>query len=133
MTEFMTNQFTVFFKHSAGFGKYIARHCAKIGGRYDKTVRAMINVPGIYTVYIGDWKDYVRSYENGKYMLNKGDLIVFSEVNDPAPSTPDEFDELIDKYDDGYSAMVVSNVSHNILFDNSNKPWGINHIEANNE
>lgn len=133
MTEFMTNQFTVFFKHSAGFGKYIAKHCAKMGGRYDKTSRAMINEPGIYTVYIGDWKDCVRSYAEGKYMLNKGDLIVFSKVNDSVPSTSDEFDELVDKYNDGYSSMVVSNVLHNILFDNDNKPWEINHIEVNNE
>ena len=127
MTDFLSNRFTLFFKRSDGYGKHVLNRCMKTGGRYDKTTRAMVNVPGIYTVYIGDWEDF----RGGKYTLSKGDLIVFENIPDSAPQSSDDFDALADKYNDGSRGMIIANVSENVLFDGG-VPWSINHIEVTN-
>lgn len=127
MTDFLSNRFTLFFKRSDGYAKHVLKRCMKTGGRYDKTTHAMINVPGIYTAYIGDWEDFC----GGKYTLSKGDLIVFENVPDSAPQSSDDFDALADKYNDGSRGMIIANVSENVLFDGGT-PWSINHIEVTN-
>lgn len=127
MTDFLSNRFTLFFKRSDGYAKHVLNRCMKTGGQYDKTTHAMINVPGIYTAYIGDWEDF----RGGKYTLSKGDLIVFENVPDSAPQSSDDFDALADKYNDGSRGMIIANVSENVLFDGG-APWSINHIEVTN-
>ncbi len=82
------------------------------------------------TVYIFDTEGYMqpaRYYLSGNYSggftAARGDMIIFEEISDPAPTCDEEFDAMLQKY--GENAITVESVTPYIR-----EGFGINHIEV---
>ena len=93
-----------------------------------------------FTVYIKDWEQYKPPHwlENGFYALadvdkkglytaNVGDLIIFADIPDVAPTTTTEFTALTQKYKD--IGGLISGVNVCINYKPDGSAWKSNHIE----
>ena len=61
------------------------------------------------------------------YTVNIGDLIIFTDISDDAPSSLQEFNALREKYKD--SGGVVTGCEVYIRFEPDGTPWNTNQIE----
>lgn len=121
--------------------KRYLHQCDRIGGIYDKTTGVLFRSNETFTVYIRDWEIYRPAIwtSGGYYALGddmkpeyftaaRGDLVVFAEIDDPAPADGEEYDALIDKYKG--MGGTVSDVLEYINYHADGTPWRTNHIEA---
>lgn len=120
--------------------KHFLTKCNRRDGIYDKSSREVIYKANTWTAYIFDWIDYMPPlwFEGGYYDLDDelkdrcftvavGDLLIFSEIDDPTPKSISEFDALRNKYKD-YGG-VVTGAEVYINYRQNGKPWRTNHIE----
>lgn len=114
--------------------------CGKKDGLYDKSSETMIYRTNTWTVRTKDWRLYRKPVwtESGYYFLSDdekaqyftvcpGDLLIFGEINDSAPVSITEFNELRDKYRNNGGIITGSEVFINYRADGS--PWVTNHIK----
>lgn len=120
--------------------KYTLKECDKKDGLYDKSSGTMIYKANSFTAYVYDWEHYKPPVwlENGYYKLadvdkgefytaNVGDLIIFADIPDIAPTTTAEFAALTQKYRD--IGGIISGVNVYINHKPDGTPWKTNHIE----
>lgn len=120
--------------------KHTLRQCDKVCGIYDKTSGAMFLSDTTYTVYTRSWQNYRPPtwIDGGYYTLSDnvkqdyftaagGDLVIFSNINDPVPTDGEEYDALIEKY--AKMGGTVSDVEEYINYKPDGAPWRTNHIE----
>ena len=120
--------------------KHTLKGCDKTDGVYDKTSDTIINKATSWTVYVKDWQSWrAPSWVGGgyyaqtalekqdTYTIAVGDLIVFADVDDVAPSSVAEFNALVNKYKNNGGAVTSSEAYINY---NGSTPWKTNHIEA---
>lgn len=120
--------------------KHILTKCGKQNGLYDKSSGTMIYRANSWTAYIFDWQGYKQPnwLDGGYYMLsdeekdnyftaNVGDLLIFGEIPDAAPTTIQEFNALATKYKDNGGIITGNEVYINYKPDGT--PWKMNHIE----
>lgn len=120
--------------------KYTLNGCDKTDGVYDKTSDTVVNKATSWTVYVKDWQSWrAPSWVGGgyyaqtalekqnTYTIAVGDLIVFDDVDDVAPSSVAEFNALVNKYKNNGGAVTSSEAFINY---NGSTPWKTNHIEA---
>lgn len=114
--------------------------CDKKDGLYDKSSGTMIYKANAFTVFTKDWERYRAPHwldngfysladvdKNGLYTANVGDLIIFADIPDEAPTTTAEFTALTQKYKD--IGGVISGVNVCINYKPNGDPWKTNHIE----
>ena len=100
----------------------------------------MVYKANSFTAYIYDWQHYkapvwlenvyysMADMDKGDcYTANVGDLIVFADIPDPAPTTIAEFAVLTQKYKD--IGGIISGVNVYINNKPDGAPWKTNHIE----
>lgn len=120
--------------------KHTLRQCDSVGGIYDKTSGTMFLSDETFTVYIRSWQDYrppvwtdggyyalPDNIKPGYFTASSGDLIIFREIDDPAPADGDEYDALIEKY--AKMGGTISDVEVYINYKPDSTPWRTNHIE----
>ena len=120
--------------------KYTLKGCDKTDVVYDKTSDTIVNKATSWTVYIKDWQSWrppswvgngyyalTALDKQGAYTISVGDLIVFDDVDDVAPSSVAEFNALVNKYKNNGGAVTSSEAFINY---NGSTPWKTNHIEA---
>lgn len=120
--------------------KHILKGCDRIGGIYDKTQGVMTLSSETFTVYCKEWQTYkppawldggyyaLTDVEKAEYFtVAKGDLIIFGEVDDPAPADGDGYDALIEKY--SLNGGTVNDVQVFVNYKADGTPWQTNHIE----
>ncbi len=119
--------------------KNTVTHCDKVSGVYDKSTGTMEYKANNFTAYVKSWENYREPnfsdngyysiYKTGKglYTANVGDLVVFREIEDPAPTTLKEFNDLRTKY--ANEGGILTGAEAFINFENNGKPWETNHIE----
>lgn len=120
--------------------KYTLKGCDKTDGVYDKTSDTIVNKATSWTVYIKDWQSWrapswvgngyyaqTALEKQNTYTIAVGDLIVFDDVDDVAPSSVAEFNALANKYKTNGGAVTSSEAFINY---NGSTPWKTNHIEA---
>ena len=73
----------------------------------------------------GSAEDIMRKQHS--YTIAVGDLIVFDDVDDVAPSSVAEFNALVNKYKNNGGTVTSSEAFINY---NGSTPWKTNHIEA---
>lgn len=122
-------------KKKIAWHKHTLTKCDVVGGVYDRSQHTLIKTSGEYTAYIKDWERYIpaQQYYNmsdcsDKFTIAKGDLIIFSDIPEDAPSDGDSFDLLVDKYSG--NCMTVSDFELYINYRSDGKPWKTNHIEV---
>lgn len=116
-------------------------NCGKKDGIYDKSSGQTFYKANTWTAYIHDWQNYVKPLwcDNGYYGLsdeekeklftvNVGDLLIFADIPDEAPTTLQEFKNLCDKYRD--CGGTITGAEAYIKFKNNGMPWKTNHIEV---
>lgn len=119
--------------------KSTVKDCGMINGIIDRTTGTMIYKANTFTAFIGDWKKYrapdwldggyyALSDKDKYFTVNVGDLIVFSDIPDLAPTTIQEFQALVTKYKD--NGGTVSSAQAYINYKSDGTPWKTNHIEA---
>lgn len=120
--------------------KRLLTKCNKKDGIYDKSSQEIVHKANTWTAYIFDWPDYKPSLwvDGGYYSLSDnlkdtcftatvGDLLIFAEIDDPAPTSIREFDALRDKYKD--HGGIITEAEAYISYRPNGKPWRTNHIE----
>lgn len=125
----------------AGWKKHKLKNCGRRDGLYDKSSGQMFYKDNTWTAYAGDWQRYKKPLwnEDGYYSLkeseqeqyftaNVGDLLIFSDIPDDAPTTLQEFNILRDKYKNNGGIVTAAEVY--ISFRSNGEPWKTNHIEV---
>ena len=119
--------------------KHTISGCDKADGIYDKSTGNMVYKANAFTAYLKNWQNYREPNfsEQGYYSLyrtektlytaNVGDLVIFREIDDPAPTTLKEFNDLRTKY--ANEGGILTTVEALINYHNDRKPWRTNHIE----
>lgn len=119
--------------------KHTISGCDKADGIYDKSTGNMVYKANTFTAYLKNWQNYREPNfsEQGYYSLyrtekmlytaNVGDLVIFREINDPAPTTLKEFNALRTKY--ANEGGILTTVEAFINYHNDKTPWRTNHIE----
>ena len=120
--------------------KATLKDCDKRDGLYDKSSGTMVYKANSFTAYINSWENYKAPtwLENGFYSMadvdkvdyftaNVGDLIIFADIPDVAPTTTAEFTALTQKYRD--IGGIISGVNVYINYKPDGTPWKTNHIE----
>ena len=122
------------------WNKFRLEDCGKRDGLYDRSSGTMAYRANTWTAFINDWKSYKAPtfLDGGYYALddelkgqyftaNVGDLLIFVDIPDDAPTTIQEFNQLRDKYRDIGGPITSAEVYINFKADGS--PWRTNHIE----
>lgn len=120
--------------------KYTLINCDKIDGLFDKSSGTMVYKANSFTAFLTDWTHYKPPAwinggfyamadvdKNGYYTANVGDLIIFADIPDEAPTTIAEFTALTQKYKD--LGGLISGVNVYINHKPDGTPWKTNHIE----
>jgi hypothetical protein len=120
--------------------KYTLHGCDKKDGLFDKSSGTMIYKANSFTAYLTEWRAYKPPHwlDGGFYSIadvdkanfytaNVGDLIVFADILDDAPTNTAEFTALTQKYKD--IGGLISGVNVYINFKPDGTPWKTNHIE----
>lgn len=120
--------------------KHTLKNCDKKDGILDKSSGTMIYKANTFTACIYDLEHYKAPHwlENGFYSMadidkndyytaNAGDLIVFADIPDEAPTTTAEFAALTQKYKD--IGGIINGVNVYINHKPDGTPWKTNHIE----
>lgn len=119
--------------------KHSISHCDKVGSIYDKSTGNMVYKVNTFTAYIKDWQNYrepsfsddgyysIYQTEKTAYTANVGDLVIFREIDDPAPTTLKEFNDLRSKY--ATEGGILTSVEAFINYKDGKTPWETNHIE----
>lgn len=118
--------------------KYRLTDCGKRDGLYDKSSGTMAYRANTWTAYISDWKQYkpptwlgggyyALADKSEYYTANVGDLLIFYDIADNAPTTLQEFTALRDKYKD--IGGVITSQEVYIKHKPNGTPWKTNHIE----
>jgi len=120
--------------------KFRLSDCGKRDGLYDRSSGTMAYRANTWTAFINDWKNYKAPtfLDGGYYALddewkdqyftaNVGDLLIFADIPDEAPTTIQEFNQLRDKYRDIGGPITSAEVYINFKADGT--PWKTNHIE----
>lgn len=119
--------------------KNVLPHCDKVSGIYDKSSGNMFYKSNTFKVYCEDWqnfrsadfsnKGYYSVYQTEKtaYTANIGDLVIFGEIAEEAPTTIQEFNALRTKYQN--NGGILTAVEVYINYKNKTIPWATNHIE----
>ena len=119
--------------------KHTISGCDKADGIYDKSTGNMVYKANTFTAYLKNWQNYREPNfsEQGYYSLyrtekmlytaNVGDLVIFREINDPAPTTLKKFNDLRTKY--ANEGGILTTVEAFINYHNDKTPWQNNHIE----
>lgn len=115
-------------------------HCGKDSGIYDASSGTMNYRGNTWTAYIYGWEKYKRPdwLDGGYYALsddeqdtyftaNVGDLLIFADIPDAAPTTIQEFNALVNKYKD--LGGTITKADAYIRFKADGTPWKTNHIE----
>ena len=99
----------------------------------------MVYKANTFTAYLKDWQNYrepnfseqgyysIYQTEKTLYTANVGDLVIFREIDDPAPTTLKEFNDLRTKY--ANEGGILTTVEAFINYKNDRTPWRTNHIE----
>lgn len=106
------------------------------GGKTDQTVIFKANS---WTVWLADWQRYKEpnwsedgyytlSNRNGYYTVCPGDLLIFADIPDNAPTNEQQFQKLAAKYKN--MGGVITSAQAYINFKANGEPWRTNHIEA---
>ena len=110
-----------------------------VSGIYDKSTGNMVYKANTFTAYLKDWQNYrepnfsehgyysIYQTEKTLYTANVGDLVVFRDIDDPAPATLKEFNDLRTKY--ANEGGILTTVEAFINYNNDKTPWRTNHIE----
>ena len=120
--------------------KYTLKGCDKKDGLYDKSSGTMIYKANSFTAYVYDWEHYKAPnwLEDGYYSMsdvdkkdyytvNVGDLVIFADIPDIAPTTAAEFTTLTQKYKD--IGGIIGGVNVYINHKPDGTSWKTNHIE----
>ncbi len=124
-----------------GWKKYRLTDCGKRDGLYDKSSGTMAYKANTWTAYINDWQQYKTPtwLDDGYYALpeneksnyftaNVGDLLIFADITDDAPTTLQEFNALRDKYKD--MGGIIAGQEVYINYKPNGTPCKTNHIEC---
>lgn len=116
------------------------KRCSRHNGIYDQSAGGMGYKADAWTVRCKEWQSYRPPMwtENGYYTIpddeksafytaSVGDLVVFADISDPAPTSVAEFNALVQKYrnNGGVLTAAESYVHH----DAAGIPWETNHIK----
>lgn len=112
--------------------------CDKADGLYDKSSSGMAYKANTWTAYIKDWQHYLPPLwldggyyalddKTGFYTVNIGDLLIFADIDDPAPVSVQGFNALREKYKN--CGGVVTACEAYINYRSDGAPWKTNHIE----
>ena len=120
--------------------KKVLKDCGKKDGLYDRSSGTMAYKANTWTAFINDWQMYKAPnfLDGGYYALddelkdqyftaNVGDLLIFADIPDDAPTTIQEFNQLRDKYRDIGGPITSAEVYINFNADGT--PWKTNHVE----
>lgn len=118
--------------------KRVIDGCDVQNGLYDKTNGTMIYKSNTWTAWVDDWERYkppmwvddgfyALADKTGFYTANTGDLLIFGAIDDPAPTTTQEFQTLMTKYRD--MGGLITGVQAYINYRLDGTPWRTNHIE----
>ena len=119
--------------------KHTVEHCDKSDGIFDKSTGNMVYKANTFTVYLRDWQNYrepnfsesgyysLYSTEKELYTAAVGDLVIFRGIDDPAPTTIKEFNDLRTKY--ANEGGILTGVEAFINYHSDLSPWRTNHIE----
>lgn len=119
--------------------KHTISGCDVVSGIYDKSTGNMVYKANTFTAYLKNWHNYREPnfsehgyysiYKTDKtlYTANVGDLVIFREIDDPAPTTLKEYNDLKMKY--SKESGEASTVEAFINYHNDKTPWRTNHIE----
>ena len=118
--------------------KYRLADCGKRDGLYDKSSGTMAYKANTWTAYIHNWQEYkpptwlgdgyyALADKTEYYTANVGDLLIFADVADNAPTTLQEFNALRDKYKD--IGGVITGQEVYINYKPNGTPLKTNHIE----
>lgn len=120
--------------------KHTIRHCDRRDGIFDKSTGTMAYKANSWTVMCKDWQTYKKplwvdggyytlpDYEKEEYWTaNVGDLVVFADVEDVAPTSTTEFNALRTKYKD--NGGQITSAQEYINYRPNGKAWQSNHIE----
>ena len=120
--------------------KSTLNNCDKRDGLFDKSSGTMVYKANTFTAYIRDWKRYKSPTwindgyyamadvdKSDYYTANVGDLIIFADIPDIAPTNTAEFTALMQKYKD--IGGIISGVNVYINYKPNGEAWTTNHIE----
>ncbi len=120
--------------------KFRLENCKKDSQIRDASSGTMAFKANTWTAFIYNWQNYKPPLwsDNGYYTLtdeekanyftaNVGDLVIFSDVFDDAPTTLQEFNALRDKYKD--MGGIITGQEVYINYKPNGTPWKTNHIE----
>lgn len=120
--------------------KHVIRQCDKRDGIFDRATGTMAYKANSWTVSCKDWQTYrkplwvdggyyaLTEYDKDRYWTaNVGDLIIFADVDDVAPTTTQEFVALRTKYQN--NGGTISSAQDYINYKPNGKAWKTNHIE----
>lgn len=119
--------------------KHVMQGCGKSSGIYDKSAGNMLYKANGFTAYLTEWRNYrepnfskkgyysVYDTEKELYTANVGDLLIFREIEESAPTSVREFNNLRAKYTS--EGGVITGAEAFIEFKANGKPWRTNHIE----
>lgn len=120
--------------------KHTLVNCDKKDGLYDKSSGQILYRVNTFTAYVYDWQRYKKplwdkdgyyalpdAEKSGYYTVNVGDLIIFAEIPDSAPTTTQEFNAIREKYK-GCGGMITGAEVY-INYNPNGEPWKTNHIE----
>ena len=119
--------------------KHVLTDCGKHEGIYDRSNGEVAFKASAFTIYCRDWEMYrpplftsdgyysVHNSNKALYTVNVGDLILFGEIEDAAPTDIAGFNALRDKYKN--NGGIVTACEAYINFKPDGTPWSTNHIE----
>lgn len=119
--------------------KHTISGCDKSDGLYDKSTGNMVYKANTFTAYIKNWESYrdPNFSGNGYYSIynrnpdlftaTPGDLVIFRAIDDPAPTTVKEFNDLRTKY--AAEGGAITGAEAYINYRSAGVPWSTNHIE----
>ena len=121
------------------YRKHILAGCDVQTGFFDKSTGTMVYKANTWTAWTDDWGNYktpswldggyyalASDKKDGYFTANNGDLLIFDNIPDLAPTTTQEFQALVTKYKDLGGLITAANIYINFKDDN---PWKTNHIE----
>lgn len=123
----------------AAWTKTVLSDCAVSGGIFDRSSGTMVYAANTFTVYARAWRKYrVPSFSDGGYYsvyptekdaftANAGDLVILCAIDEDAPQTAKEFNDLRTKY--AREGGILSSAEAFIRFKPDGTPWETNHIE----
>ena len=122
------------------WNKFRLEDCGKRDGLYDRSSGTMSYKANTWTAFINDWKKYKAptflddcyytlddEMKDQYFTANVGDLLIFADIPDEAPTTIQEFIALCNKYKDAGGTITSAEVYINFKADGT--PWRTNHIE----